>query len=581
MKVIYLFLFGVCLSACKTNTEGAIDNRVDVRLEAEPSQLNPILSTQGIAKQIEWQLFMPLLQYDSKSLDLYPVLAKSRPTVEALENGPYAGGRKYTFALREEASWDDGENVTAGDVVFTLKLFLHPEISFPGLRAFLSFIKKVEIDAQDPGQFSIYIDRPINLAEEVIGTMAIYPRHIFDPEGILATQAMDVFIDQEKIKEKVAMDTTLAAFAKQFKAIGLPGTKHHLAAGGPYRLKSWEPGQQIVLEKKENWWGEAIKEHHQSFKQYPDQIVYHFIAEDATLTSLLKAQEIDVATAIDPSGFDDLKANELIQKQYNFFSPLSSSYMFIAVNSKNEKLIDRKTRQAFSHLIDMDEIIQTVMNKYAVPTTGPILPNKSYYHQGLPAKRYDLGKAKDLLKKSGWIDENDDGILEKAIDGKLVDFTITYKYTNEYRIAEEVGVLLKSKAIKAGIAIDLIPLERNKLIEDTRSRDFDLYFSRWSQRPGLDDLRGVWHTANDTPKGFNKVGFGNAQTDALIDSINVELNEEKRLEMYRRIQEIIYEEQPYIFLFVPTERMLIHKSFETQASSLRPGYAANTFRLKE
>jgi len=519
MKIKYLFLCCLPLFSCKTDIKEAKDNTVDVRLVAEPDQLNPIMTTQEIAKQIEWQLFMPLLQYDSKDLNLYPVLAKSRPEIEPIVSGPYDGGRKYTFELRPEARWDDGQAITGKDVVFTFKTILHPEISFPGLRAFLSFIKKIEIDSVNAKRFSVYTDQPINLAEEVIGTMAIYPEHIFDPNAWMAKHSIDVFTEAEQIKHRVTEDSTLSAFARFFKTIGLPGDQNHLAASGPYQVKSWEQGQKIILEKKENWWATTLEENHQSFQQFPDRIVYHFIEEDATLSTMLKSQQIDVAAAIDPSDFEDLKNSDLIQQHYNFFTPLSSSYSYIGFNTKNAKLTDRKTRQALSHLLNIDEVIQVVMNKYAVPLTGPILPNKAYYHHGLKPRRFNVEKARQLLKEAQWDDQNNDGILEKEIDGKVVDFSISYKYTDAHQIGEEIGILLKNSAKKAGIKIELIPLERNRLIEETRSRDFDLYFSRWSQRPGLDDLRTIWHTSSDTPKGYNKVGFGNARTDALIDSI--------------------------------------------------------------
>ncbi len=86
---------------------------------------------------------------------------------------------------------------------------------------------------------------------------------------------------------------------------------------------------------------------------------------------------------------------------------------------------------------------------------------------------------------------------------------------------------------------------------------------------------------NDTSQGDNRTGFGTAETDALIDSIRVTLDEEKRNKMYLELQEIIYEEQPQVFLYVPKGRVVIHKRFEPVVSPIFPNYYPNLFELKD
>ena len=567
--------------ACKSDPENFSTNIVNVRLAGEPDQFNPILTSGGIYKQVEWQLFMPLLQFDSETLELSPVLAVSRPRVEAIVSGEYTGGSQYIFEIREEARWDDGKTVSAEDFVFTLKIFLHPDIGHPGLRSFLSFIKKIEPEPSNPKRFTVITNSTLNIAEEVIGTMAIYPKHIYDPQNILDKYSFEVFTNNQLVTEKVEQDSALLVFSERFKKSGHATTLEQINGCGPYKIDSWTPGQRVVLKKKNSWWGAGTEGSHHSFGNNPEQIIYHFVEDDVILGTLMKAQEIDVAASIDPETFNALQESKIMQEAYNFFTPISSTYYFISFNTKKTKLSDKKTRRAISHLVNMEEVIKITMNGYGAPVTGPILPVKSYYNKKLLPIEFNIEKAKTLLSEAGWEDHNQDGILDRELDGSRVDFLIKYKYTNNNPIAENVGFLLKNNAIKAGIEVELVPLEFNKLIEDTRSRDFELYCSRWSQMPGLDDLRGIWHTESDTPRGFNKTGFGNTKTDALIDSINFVLDEKKRTSLYHEIQEIIYNEQPYIFLFVPKERIAIHKRFQAKGSALRPGYFENTFRLKE
>jgi ABC-type transport system substrate-binding protein len=581
MKIRYFFFVCLLVFACKNNQKKLLPNIINVRLEGELNQLNPILTTKAFCKQVEGQLFMPLLGYDAETLELYPVLATSRPTIQVITEGAFVGGRKYIFEIRPEAKWDDGQAVVADDFVFTLKAFLHPEIGHPGLRSFLSFIKSITIDPSNAKKFTVLTDVSINLAEEVIGMMAVYPKHIYDPTGILENYSIDIFTNRDIIRDKVESDSLLHQFAERFKQSGFSTTSGQVNGCGPYAIAEWIPGQRIILKKKDHWWAACLGESNPAFKYYPDELVYHFMEENITLATLLKEQKIDVSAAIDPLIFDELKKSEFIRESYNFFTPVSSAYYFISFNTKNPKLADKQTRKAISHLLNIEETIRIAMNGYATRTVGPILPVKPYYNKELKPIGFSIEKAKVLLKAAGWTDQDQNGILEREIDGTLTDLSIKYKYTSNNTVAEKVGFLLKDNAAKAGIEVILTPLANDKLIEDTRSRDFELYCSQWSQPPGLDDLSGIWHTESDTPRGFNKAGFGNAKTDALIEAINIVLDEEKRTEMYDEIQQIIYEEQPYVFLFVPTERIIIHKRFDAKTTNLRPGYFENTFRMRE
>jgi peptide/nickel transport system substrate-binding protein len=576
--VIALFFYLGCTS--DSNPTGD-QNTVDIRLVGEPERLNPLLTNRAYCKQIEWQLFMPLLQFDAVSLELYPVLAKSLPIVEDYSKAAGNAGRSYTFEIREDARWDDGRPVTAADVVFSWKLQMHPEIGSKGMRSFLSFISGVEWPRATPRRITMYTNKAFNLAEAVIGTMPIYPKHIFDPGDDLSRYDLRIFFNKDSINTAVKLDSSLVDFANTFKAKGHPGNYEFIQGCGPYRISDWKTGERIILERKSDWWAEDMNERHQSFGNDPERLVYHFIQDDATLATMLRNGAIDVAGGIDPDIFADLKADEWMQAHYQFFTPLSLSYYFIAFNSTDPTLADRKTRRAIGHLLDIDKVIEVSMNGLAKRTAGPILPVKSYYANNQTLLNFDLVQAQKLLADAGWTDRDGDGILDKVIDGARKSLSLRYKYPVNNPIAEQVGLFLQSGARQGGVEIILVPLGFGKLIEDARSRDFELYFGQWSQLPGIDDLRNIWHTANDTPNGFNRSGFGDAKTDAIIDSINIVQDIPLRDRLYRSIQKIVYEEQPYIFLFAPTERIVIHKRIEASSFAHRPGYFEQTFKLAE
>lgn len=567
---------------CKSGTEQVSEAlEIQVRLPGEPERLNPILTTKALDKQVEWQLFMPLLQFDANSLQLYPVLAEALPKVKEVRIDEDRVGRSYTFSIREDARWDNGQQITAEDIVFSWKLQLHPEIGSAGMRNFLSFLADIEWSKDQPNQITFTTNRVFSLAEAVIGTMPIYPRYVYDSGGDLSKYDLRMFINKQEVSKTIEKDTSLSLFAEQFKQNGYPDNFQAVQGCGPYRIEEWITGERLVLKKKEDWWAAGITDKHQSFGHHPDRLIYHFVEEDATLASMLRSELIDVASNIDSDVFKNMQGSDWMQDHYQFFTASSLSYYFIAFNSKQLLLSDQRTRRAISHLLDVEKSIEVAMNGFAVRTQGPILPVKEYYDDTLSPIAHDLEQAQGLLAEAGWEDKDEDGILDKVIDGKRIRLSLRYKYPTNNAIAEQVGLLLKNAAIKAGVEINLIPLAFGTLIEETRARDFELYFGRWSQQPGLDDLRNIWHTDNDTPRGFNKSGFGDAESDQLIDSINIVQDDLTRNRLYQAIQRKIYEEQPYIFLFAPTERIVVHKRLSAEVSAFRPGYFENTFQSVE
>ena len=120
-----------------------------------------------------------------------------------------------------------------------------------------------------------------------------------------------------------------------------------------------------------------------------------------------------------------------------------------------------------------------------------------------------------------------------------------------------------------------------KLLEDADNRNFDMLALAWINTPGLDEMKQIWHSEADREGGSNRVGFSNQTCDELIDKIRVTLDEDQRNAMYKEVQQIIHNEQPYIFLFVPSECIAISSKFKgTETTPVRPGYMESMFELK-
>ena len=155
LPILLFLVFITAFSACKR--EPAVefkrtDNTVIVGMPADADRLNPLLATTAYARTVYEQIYSYLIWQDPVSGEFLPQLAKSLPERKETADGLVA----YTFEIREEAKWDDGSPVTAGDFVFTLKAILNPKVAAQRIRPYVSFIKKVETDGANPRQLTVY-----------------------------------------------------------------------------------------------------------------------------------------------------------------------------------------------------------------------------------------------------------------------------------------------------------------------------------------------------------------------------------------------------------------------------------------
>ena len=587
-SVIYLVAFMILFvtSACEGPEASSdkpayknTDNTVYVRLPGEPDRLNPAITTSTYARIVNEQIFLYLLHYDPQTQEMKPQLAKSAPSVQEITEGEYAGGVAYTYELIEEAVWDDGSPIVAKDFEFTLKAIFNPKVPAASVRVYMEFLKDIKIDPENPKKFTIYTDRIYIASEDVINNLPVYPAHIYDPEGLLADIALTDLTNVEKAGQLAESNPNLEAFATAFTDPMFSREKGGISGSGPYTFQEWETGQRIVLTKKENWWGDALADRFSMLVAYPDKLVFNIIPDQNTAVTALKDESIDVTTQIDAKDFSDLKENELIQKLFNLHTPSSLVYYYVGMNNNSPKLSDKRVRKALAHLINMDEVINDLFFGYAERTIGPFHPSKDYYHKELKPIEFSIDKAVALLKEAGWEDTNGDGTVDKEIDGELIELELNYLTSNGSKFGKKMSLLLQDNAKKAGIKINVDAKEFPVLIDDLKRRDYELNGGGWGQSPAPDDPKQIWHSESDTPDGSNRLAFHNAEADALIDEIRETLDKEKRKELYLKLQEIIYEEQPCIFLIAPQERIAIHKRFEAKPTIVRPGYFVNEFKM--
>ena len=236
------------------------------------------------------------------------------------------------------------------------------------------------------------------------------------------------------------------------------------------------------------------------------------------------------------------------------------------MQNRNPKLSDKRVRRALALSIDMDMVIKDLYEGLAERVVGPFLPDKKYYNTSLKLLSMNLDEARKLLAEAGWKDSNGNGTVDKTIDGALVEMKLQYLYTAGSTFAENFCLLLKSNVQKIGIEIEPAVVERKVLGEKLRSGDYELAGNGAVGQPVPDDPKQFWHTDSAQPGGTNYARFGNAASDALIDAIQNAPDEATRNKLYLDFQQLIYDEQPFIFQINPMERIVIHQRFEPVVS---------------
>jgi peptide/nickel transport system substrate-binding protein len=565
-------------SSCRREEQSSMhkrsSNEVSIRLEAEPDRLNPLLSTISYSRQVFDPLHLYLMNYDPTTLVLVPQLLKETPKIELIKNGVFEGGTKYSFEIREEAVWDDGKPVTAADYEATLKLIFNPFLPTLGYRTFLENIQSFDIDKMNPKKFTIILnDTYFAGLESLTNVVPVLPKHIFDADNSLDTVSLLKLISDPSPENQLKNYPFIKDFADYYLGEFFSRNPEGVNGAGPYKLVSWLSGQEILLEKKQAWWGDKLATDNAAFQAFPDKLLFKIIPDPVSALAALKNEEIDVMQNIAPEDFLDLTSDSTTKAHFSFYTPSSLSSYYISLNTRLPILSDKKVRRAFAHAIDVDELIKNVFIGFGTRCATPLHPSSAEYNADLKPITFSIEKAKKLLAEAGWSDTDKDGILDKKIGGKKTALSVKYLANASKASSMTLAELIKSNARKAGIDVVIDAKDANTLLDKLRSREFEMISAGRSITPQWSPSQN-WRTDAD-----NRSGFGNEKTDEWIDALEREPSQSKRWVISKKLQAEIYEEQPEIMLFCPQERLVIHKRFEAVSTAVWPGFHPVAFKL--
>jgi peptide/nickel transport system substrate-binding protein len=276
----------------------------------------------------------------------------------------------------------------------------------------------------------------------------------------------------------------------------------------------------------------------------------------ATLFLELRSRGIDIS-GLSPLQYTRQTENNLFKNNFNKYKYMAFAYTYLGYNLKNPLFSDKRVRQAISYAINKEEIISGVLLGLGKPATCPFKPGTWVYNENVKIYKFNPQKAKELLGEAGWKDINGDGILEK--DGKPFIFEIVLSQGNETR--QKCAEIIQRQLAEVGITVKIRILEWAAFINDfINKRRFDAVILGWTIPPDP-DAYDVWHSSKTAPEELNFISYKNTEVDELLEKGRSTFEQKKRKKYYDRFQEILAEDQPYTFLFVPDELVIINKRF--------------------
>lgn len=548
------------------------DNVLRIALRQEPQSLNPVLTAQADARYVRELIFQTLNSQDPETFEIIPLLA-TIPDIRK-EAG---GGVSYSYEIDPNAKWPNGLPVTAADVIFSLKALMNPDVESGPYKSYYYNVESIVTSPGNERRFRVMTRRPYLLAPQAIASLIVYPEYAYDPDQLLRNVKLSDLTDEKTAARLKGKNENLTAFATVFNDVSMGTEPDKIIGSGPYRLVSWEAGQRLVLEQRPDYWAKGSRK--EELQGKPDQVIFEFIPDPQTTVNALRDEKVDFALNLSAGQFQELREDEFLNARYDFTTVPSTSYFGLTMNNREGFFKDKATRKAMAHLVDVDAIIEQFFpNGLARRVVGPVLDGKDYYAD-LPNKDYDPDEAVALLKSSGWEDTNGDGTLDKEIAGVRKEFRFKFM-TFQSPEAEGIGALMKEWMQEVGIEIEVVPMAGRALYEELNKGDFDMGLQGMGLDPNPDEFTQVWASTSVPPNGTNRTGFANAEADRLIRQIAVSVNAKDRGPLYRRFQEIIYEEQPMVFLISPATRMVVSKRFSYSTSPISPGVIFGAFEKR-
>jgi peptide/nickel transport system substrate-binding protein len=509
------------LAALAVLTAASVEARdITIGITQYPSTLHPNIDSMLAKSYVHGMTLRPITAYDEE----WELRCHLCVTLPSLENGlavrepqpdEEADGVAVTYEIHPDATWGDGTPVTTADVLFTWEVGRHPQ---SGVGAADLYRRITEIDVIDDKSFIMHKSK-LDFTYNAINDFRLLPAH-------LERQVFEE--DAQTYRNRTHYDTDPTNPGLWF---------------GPYRVSDLVQGSHIVLARNEYWYGD---------KPAFDRVIVRAIENTAALEANLLSGEIDMIEGALGMALDQALAFEKRHgDSYTVFTKPGLIYEHIDVMLDNPILADVRVRKALLLAADRQALSDQLFEARQPVADTFVNPLDWVHHADVETYAYDPDQARALLDEAGWT-EMRGGIRHNA-DGEPLQMTIMT--TSGNRTRELVQQFLQSQWRAVGMDVTIINQPARVLFGETISkRQFEaLAMFAWISSPE-NVPRTTMHsseipTEDNNWSGQNYTGFVNERMDALIDAIEIELDRDRRLELWQEIQQIYASELPALPLY--------------------------------
>jgi peptide/nickel transport system substrate-binding protein len=511
---------------------GKQGGRLVVSLRAEPKTLNPLTAADAPSREV----ILGAMQ-----ADLIHINRATQLTEAALAKywRVSADGLLYTLTLRKGLRFSDGQPVDADDVLFTFRVYLDENVHATQRDQFIVGGKPISVHKVDAHTVTFQLAKTYGAGERLFDGLAILPRHL---------------LEKAYNEGKLAQAWTLATPANQWAGLG------------PFRLKEYVAGQKLVLERNPYYWKQDAKGNR---LPYLDELVFIFVPNADAQVLRFQSGETELISRLGAENFSVLSRQQGGYTMSDAGPGLEYNFLFFNLSEPGEKTSpelaqkmkwfrDVRFRRAISAAIDRDAIVRLVYQGRGAALWGSVTPgNHRWGNSAISHPPRSLEKARTLLKEAGftWTTGSNGEPVLVDFDAKSVEFSILTSSTNADRT--KMATLIQEDLKQVGMSVQIVPMEFRSLIDRvTQSREYEagvLGLVSFDADPTAE--MNVWLSSGGTHLWNPSQAHPATAWEAEIDKLMVQQlgapNYEQRKKSFDRVQEILAENQPMIFLASP------------------------------
>jgi ABC-type transport system substrate-binding protein len=399
------------------------------------------------------------------------------------------------FTLRNDVRWHDGAPFTSADVAFTYRAIMDEQVASPRSSDF-----ELVSSVTTPAPYSVVVRYSKPFSPALTSWMqAMLPAHLL-----------------EKVEP--------AKWSEFYN--------RHPIGTGPFKFDAWKTNEYIRLVKNSDY-----------FRGSPwlDSIVFRVLPDPLTLQLAFQTHQVDF-WGVEPWAVKGVEKDP----KFQIFSSAGNMYNYIGWNLRRPMFQDLRVRQALAQAVNVPQMIKYILYGRGRQSNGIFTPKMWFYDPNIKPLPYDPKTACALLDEAGW-KPGPDGIRMK--DGKRLSFTLLANNGNEVR--RDIATLVQDDLKKIGVEVKVEIYEWSVMLKRFVNKgDFDAIVLGWGLGNDFDQY-AIWHSSQTHPEELNFINYRNPEVDHLLTDLRQEYSRPEIIRLAGKLQRTIYDDQPYLFLFVP------------------------------